>query len=63
MRSLSELQLGMVEALRYPRALPDDPLWVDFAAENLCGNERLSPVEQLEIYREQFWLRHTGSPR
>ena len=61
MRSLSELQLDMVEALRYPRALPDDPRWAEFAAENLCGNERLSPVEQLEIYREQFWLRHTGS--
>lgn len=61
MRSLSELQLGMAEALRHPRALPQDPLWAGFAAENLCGNDRLSPVEQLEIYREQFWLRHTGS--
>lgn len=61
MRSLTELQLGMADALRHPRALPDDPLWTRFAAENLCGNERLSPVEQLEIYREQFWLRHTGS--
>jgi hypothetical protein len=61
MRSLTELQLDMAEALRHPRALPDDAFWAQFAAENLCGNERLSPVEQLEIYREQFWLRHTGS--
>jgi hypothetical protein len=24
----------------------------------VSGNERLSPAEQAEIYREQFWLRH-----
>jgi hypothetical protein len=24
----------------------------------VAGNDRLSPVEQLDIYREQFWLRH-----
>jgi hypothetical protein len=29
----------------------------------VAGNERLSPVEQLDIYREQFWLRHVGSLR
>jgi hypothetical protein len=27
----------------------------------LTGNDRLSPIEQLEIYRRQFWLRHTTS--
>jgi len=31
------------------------------AAHWLTGNDRLSPVEQLEIYRQQFWLRHTNS--
>jgi hypothetical protein len=32
-----------------------------FASEHIGGNARVAPVEQLEIYREQFWLRHTGS--
>jgi hypothetical protein len=31
------------------------------AAQHLTGNDRLRPVDQLEIYREQFWLRHTAS--
>ncbi len=26
----------------------------------VAGNARLSPVEQLDIYREQFWLRHVA---
>jgi hypothetical protein len=30
--------------------------------ERLVGqNPRLSPTEQLEIYRQQFWLRHIGA--
>ena len=27
----------------------------------VAGNERLTPLEQAEIYREQFWLRHRDS--
>jgi hypothetical protein len=27
----------------------------------IAGNDRLSPVEQLDIYREQYWLRHEGA--
>lgn len=61
MSALSELQLRMAEAMRHPRALPNDSGWSEFAEESLSGNDRLSPVEQLEIYREQFWLRHTGA--
>lgn len=30
-------------------------------AHHIAGNDRLSPAEQLEIYRVQFWLRHTAS--
>lgn len=59
--ALSELQLRMACALRERRALPSDPEWAAFASEHLTGSARLSPVEQLEIYREQFWLRHTSS--
>jgi hypothetical protein len=58
---LSELQREMVGALRHGRSLASDPQWAQLAAVHVAGNERLSPVEQLEIYREQFWLRHTSS--
>jgi hypothetical protein len=27
----------------------------------IAGNDRLSPTDQLEIYREQFWLRHVDA--
>ncbi len=27
----------------------------------IAGNDRLTPVQQAEIYREQFWLRHRDS--
>src|SRR6478609_761594 len=59
--ALSPLQLRMAEALRERRALPQNAAWSAFAADHIGGNSRLSPTEQLEIYREQFWLRHTSS--
>ena len=58
---LSELQRRMATALRHGSSLVHDAEWGAFAAAHICGNDRLSPVEQLEIYREQFWLRHTSS--
>jgi hypothetical protein len=58
---LSELQRGMALALRHGGSLANDAGFSAFAASNVSGNARLSPVEQLEIYREQFWLRHTSS--
>jgi len=58
---LSLLQEQLAGALRERGALPDDATWRAFADQHLCGSSRLSPVEQLEIYREQFWLRHTSS--
>lgn len=59
--TLSELQRRMVGALRHGAALERSPDWTRFATQHVTGNDRLSPVEQLEIYREQFWLRHTSS--
>ncbi|HEU4583049.1 MAG TPA: DNA-binding domain-containing protein [Polyangiaceae bacterium] len=47
--------------LQQLRALPRDPALSLEAADRLTGNERVAPVEQIEIYREQFWLRHTSS--
>jgi hypothetical protein len=59
--ALAELQREMALALRHGRSLEKEPRWASFASEHVSGSARLSPVEQLEIYREQFWLRHTTS--
>ena len=59
--SLRELQTWMVERLQHDRDLAKTD---DFVAEServLTGNDGLLPVETLEIYREQYWLRHTGA--
>jgi hypothetical protein len=61
MSELSELQSWIAQQLRSPRALPRSEAVSAEATRQLTGNARLSPVEQLEIYREQFWLRHTAS--
>ncbi|MEO8181259.1 MAG: DNA-binding domain-containing protein [Deltaproteobacteria bacterium] len=61
MSGLTELQHWVVRHLQSQRALPHDGGARSEAADRLTGNERLEPVEQLEIYREQFWLRHTAS--
>jgi hypothetical protein len=51
----------MASVLRQRRALPGDPLTAETARLHFAGSDRLSPVEKLEIYRRQFWLRHTAS--
>ncbi len=60
-QALSELQSWMAELFRRRRALPKDRELAEHARRHVTGNDRLLPVEQLEIYREQFWLRHTSS--
>lgn len=61
MTSADELQRSIAGFLRHRRDLEKNEAARRFAEEHLGGNERLSPVQQLEIYREQFWLRHTAS--
>ena len=61
MSATRETQVWMAELLRRRRALPRDAEVAERARLLIRGNDRLSPVEQLEIYREQFWLRHTAS--
>jgi len=56
-----ETQEWMSALLRRRRALPRDADVARAAPLHVRGNDRLSPVEQVEIYREQFWLRHTAS--
>jgi hypothetical protein len=55
------IQTQIAAFLRRRRDLAHDEEARRFADEHLAGNARLSPVEQLEIYREQFYLRHTAS--
>lgn len=61
MTSAAELQEELAGFLRHTRDLAQNEAARRFAEAHLSGNERLSPVEQLEIYREQFFLRHTDS--
>jgi hypothetical protein len=61
MSDLDELQRWMTQLLRSRHALTRDDALNARIAEHIAGSERLSPAEQLEIYREQFWLRHTAS--
>jgi hypothetical protein len=61
MSNASELQRKIADFLRRRRDLGKDEEARAFALAHLGDNDRLSGVEMLEIYREQFWLRHTAS--
>jgi hypothetical protein len=60
---LRELQHAMVEALQSPRSLAESEETTAHAADIARGNDRLSPVEQIDVYREQFFLRHVDALR
>jgi hypothetical protein len=60
-RDLDETLEFVSSRLRRLESLPKDAETRELAARFLTGNERLSPVEQLEVYRVQFWLRHTAA--
>jgi hypothetical protein len=51
-------QRWMADAIRRPETLLDDPSMRAACDEIVADDGRLSPVEQLEIYREQFFFRH-----
>ena len=61
MTSEAELQATSAKLLLRRRDLTKDDEAIAFAKEHIAGNARVSPVEQLETYREQYWWRHTGS--
>jgi Protein of unknown function (DUF692) len=61
MNELDEIQALMAEQLRTRRALPKDVAVSAPASESIQPSGSLSPVERLEIYREQLWPRHTSS--
>jgi hypothetical protein len=55
---LASAQLFLVGALQHGSPIPDDPALAQASSAFITGNERLSPAEQVDIYRRQFWLRH-----
>jgi hypothetical protein len=61
MSGADELQHKITDFLRRRGDLGKDEEARAFALAHLGDNGRLSGVEMLEIYREQFWLRHTAS--
>jgi hypothetical protein len=62
-RDLNEIQAFIAGAVQRPEPLGTDPAMVEAARAIATGNDRLSPVEQIDVYREQFFLRHVGSLR
>ena len=60
---LADVQELVADAVRRDEPLARDPAMADRAAAIARGNDRLSPAEQLDVYREQFFLRHASSLR
>ncbi|MCC6213996.1 MAG: putative DNA-binding domain-containing protein [Polyangiaceae bacterium] len=58
---LSRLQEWLGRALRQRRALDADPDAIAWAEGALEPSPTLSAIACAEIYRQQFWLRHTAS--
>jgi hypothetical protein len=58
---LAELQGFLSSMLRREEPIPDDPALTEATRAHVAGNDRLTPAEQAELYREQFWLRHVDS--
>jgi hypothetical protein len=54
-------QAFISDALLRSSSFAEDDAMRGEAAKLATGNDRLSPVEQLDIYREQYWLRHLAS--
>ena len=58
---LSEIQEWMAKILVHRRGLNKTEEMREAAAIHFSGNSRLNPAEQINIYRQQFWLRHTNT--
>ena len=60
---LSDLQKTFAEALVVPRSIAEDATWRTRGETSFTGNDRVTPIGQLDIYREQFWIRHVNCMR
>jgi Putative DNA-binding domain len=56
--SLAEQQAALADVLRRTSSLSGDEEAASIATAIAAGNDRLSPTEQVDIYREQYFLRH-----
>jgi hypothetical protein len=61
LKSLISLQRALADAIRSPS--PGPAVEGDFRLENEVARSArgMQPLERLEIYREQFWLRHESN--
>lgn len=57
----ARIQIMLANFLVRRRDLNRDEEARRFAEEHVAGSALVSPVERLETYREQYWLRHTSS--
>jgi len=55
---LEDLYGFLSGAFRRTTPIADDPSLAPDCAARVTGNDRLTPSEQVDIYRRQFWLRH-----
>jgi hypothetical protein len=59
-KNLGDLQAMFAEALASPKSIAREGEWPTRGEASFTGSARLSPIEQLDVYREQFWLRHVA---
>jgi hypothetical protein len=57
------MQDVLARMLVRPEPIDGEPEVATLAESIAAGSPRLSPASQVEVYREQFWLRHVGSLR
>lgn len=57
---LSEIQTWMTALIGHRKAIDKNEALSRAAAVHINDNDRLSAAEQINIYRVQYWLRHTG---
>lgn len=58
---LDEVQRLLGGAFRRASPVAEDPELAARCAEHVAGNDRLTPAEQVDIYRRQYWARHLES--
>ena len=59
--SLEDMQAFLAGAFQRAVPIGDDAALAEACGRHVSGNDRLTPAEQVDIYRRQFWLRHLDS--
>ena len=55
---LAEVQSFLTRVLQRPEAIVGDAELEVSCSRFVTGNARVTPAEQVDIYRRQYWLRH-----